>query len=140
MQLDDKDPTDYVRPNQKVSDLSILARATLVTLATTNDLSSPASRANRSCAVQAMTDLCRRAESPQSRRRPRSTPPRELIPSDLSTEPQKALDPNSFNLRCLPFQCLFCLGDKRLILADRTHSFNRQQALWKHVRKHRSYR
>ncbi|KAK1041382.1 hypothetical protein LTR74_018617 [Friedmanniomyces endolithicus] len=136
MQLSNGGSSDSARPKQRVSNLSVPERATLVMLATVGDLSSPTSRADRSGAVQAMADLCRRVELSQHRRDPETILARELSPRAPSSKPDKVSETDPFPLQCLPFQCLFCLGDKRLIPADRTHNFNRQQALWKHARKH----
>ncbi|KAK3669707.1 hypothetical protein LTR78_010390 [Recurvomyces mirabilis] len=136
MQLSNGGSPDSVSPKQRVCQLSVPERATLVALATVGDFSSPTSRADRAGAVQAMADLCRRVELPQHRRGPETILARELSPSSLSSKPDKVPDTDPFPLRCLPFQCLFCLGDERLILGDRTHNFNRQQALWKHARKY----
>ncbi|KAK3669522.1 hypothetical protein LTR78_010576 [Recurvomyces mirabilis] len=136
MQLSSGELTDSTPPKQKVCNLSIPERATLVTLANVGHLSSPTSRADRLSAVQAMANLCRRVELPQCRRGQETIPARDMTPNISSSNHDKVPHTDQFPLQCLPFQCLFCLGDERLILADRTHSFNRQQALWKHARKH----
>ena len=130
-QLNIDDKCRAVRPKRKAPSLSIPERLDLVKLSGAGDLRSPSLQAQRAAAVQAMADLCCRMEISRipvkaSNAQRSCTPP----------QPTSADRRESIPMRCDSLQCLFCVGDKRLALRDRTRTFNRLQALWKHAKNH----
>lgn len=119
------------RPESKESALSIPERAALSSLIGVGDMREPSMRAQRAAAVEAMADLCSRAEL---KRRPARL---YQAPSDNSTpEPPPLRADEPFPMQCHHLQCLFCLGDTVLNLRDRTQIFSQQHTLWRHVAVH----
>ena len=134
-QLNSDDKHCAVQTKRKAPSISIPERTALVKLAGAEDLRSPSAQAQRAAAVQAMANLCSRMELARNSAkstRIRSVPDPQC--SHAMSEPTTADEP--LPVRCQKLQCLFCIGDERLVLQDRTKTFNREQALWKHAKKH----
>lgn len=128
--IDDKTPRK-VRVEQIAPILAIPERANLATLIGMDDMRLPAMQAQRAAAVQGMTDLCSRVELKRKIVRCISS-----ATDDLSKELVPTTASERFPTRCQPLQCLFCLGDERLTLKDRTRSFSQQYTLGRHVENH----
>lgn len=113
---------------QTAPTILISERMTLASLVGAGDMTSPSMRAETVAAVQYMADLCCRIE---------------LGMRTVQRETRSANDGTIHPETAIPFPCgisqlqsLFCIGDERLALQDRTRIFNRPQALWKHVKNH----
>ena len=113
-------------------------RAELASLATSVDIRSPELLDSRIAAVQAMADLCGRAEAAK-----RSSIKRDAMKQAHLTHGgtvdhvgEAETEADAFPMQCHKLQCLFCIGDEKLNLRDRTRIFYRLQKLWEHVEKH----
>jgi hypothetical protein len=89
----------------------------------------------RTVAIQAMADLCSRAE-PRRNSVPSSTGRTQQSYADSAGHQMDPATLTGIPMRCHPLQCLFYLGDARLVFADRNRPFGRLQALWKHANAH----
>ncbi len=119
------------RTVQNVPILGIPERAQLMTLIGTRDMRSPSMRAQRGAAVQIMASLCCRVEL--------KTNPVQYDNSftkDSCEEPLLTTAGERIAMICQRLQCLFCLGDERLTLRDRTRTFGQQHTLGRHVENH----
>ncbi len=130
-QLTDGETHRIIRSEQIVPTLAIPERAELATLIGADDMRPPSMQAQRAAAVQVMTNLCCRVELKRNASRCNSDATEdsseELIPTTASER---------FPMRCQPLQCLFCLGEERLTLKDRTRNFSQQYTLGRHVENH----
>lgn len=119
------------RTEQKVPILAIPERAELATLIGTEDMRSPSMRAQRAAAVQVMADLCCRVELKRNAVRYNNS-----FSKESSEEPIPTTDDERIPMKCQRLKCLFCLGDERLTLKDRTRTFSQQYTLGRHVENH----
>ena len=102
-------------------------------------MSDPADEGGRrSEAINAVTALCQGEESSEekfSRRRHTLVVSEGVNLRDEGAETKPV--PISIPIECLPTQCIFCLGNGNLSLAERTHAFGARGDLKKHFkRKH----
>ena len=120
-----------MRAERKGPTLLIPERMALTSVIGSGDARDPSRRANRADAVQAMANLCSRAEL---RKKPfqsnlhlyeESTPELEDPKTDAK-----------FPKKCHRLQCLFCIGDERLHMKERKRIFSQQYSLGRHVDNH----
>ena len=91
---------------------------------------------SRIAAVQAMADLCGRAEAAKRSSTKREAIKREDLTRRGAVDRVEFAECDPFPMRCHKLQCLFRIGDGKLNLTDRTRIFCRLQKLWQHVEKH----
>ena len=125
----DAQPT--TRAERKVPTLSIPERLALTNLARSGDVRDPFLQAERAAAVQAMANLCSRLEL---KRKPFPSKIRQC--KESSPEPVLSETEAEFPRKCHRLQCLFCIGDERLHLKERTRIFSKQYTLGRHVENH----
>lgn len=125
----DAQPT--TRAERKVPTHSIPERLTLASLAGSRDVRDPNLQAERAAAVQAMADLCSRLEL---KRKPFPSKIRKC--EESSPDPVLSETDAEFPRKCHRLQCLFCIGDERLHLKERTRIFSQQYTLGRHVENH----
>lgn len=89
------------------------------------NLHEPGALKQRCELLRTMTKLCRRREI---RRRPVA-----FEPAASQTIQEDSLTASSFLLVCDPRQCLFCIGDKRLSLAQRMFCYSRVAKMMDHI-------
>ena len=113
-------------------------RAELASLVSSVDIRSPDMLDSRIAAVQAMADLCGRAEAAKGCSIKREAMKQEWLSQGGSVDRAEVakVEADAFPIRCHELQCLFCIGDGKLNLKDRTRIFCRLQKLWEHVEKH----
>ena len=135
-QLNAAEKYSDVQAKRKAPSLPIPERTALVKLAGAGDLRSPSVQVQRVAVVQAMADLCSLVEL--ARKSTKHTDIRSRSGARcFRAKPDAAIaDERPFSVRCQRLQCLFCIGDERLTLQYRTRTFSREQALWKHAKKH----
>ena len=119
--------TEIALSKREATPVLIAERANLASLIGIQDARSPPIR---SAAVQTMADLCSRVEPKGSTIH---TGPTSRC---SSSHPEQVKDEPAISMQCHGLQCLFCLGDEELIFEDRTRTFTRPQALWRHVKIH----
>ena len=109
----------------------MLERAELASLTTSRDIRSPKMLDSRIVAVQTMADLCGRAEAAKRSSTKRGTISQEAVSrgrtADIAELADATANTDAFPMRCHELQCLFCIGDEKLNLKDRTRIFCR---LW----------
>ena len=130
-QLGGGDAQLTTRAERKEPTLEIPERTALRNLIGSGDVRDPSLQALRVAAVQAMADLCSRVEL---KRKP--FPPKTAEFEGLSPEPVPSKTDEMFLTKCHRLQCLFCLGDERLHLKERTRIFSQQYTLGRHVENH----
>ena len=111
-------------------------RAELASLVTSVDMRSPDMLDSRIAAVQAMANLCSRAEAAKGSSIKREAMKQECLSWGGAVDHAEVAEADTFPMRCHELQCLFCIGDGKLSLKDRTRIFCRLQKLWEHAEKH----
>jgi len=120
-------PTSKDSPED--SPVSVHRQQAIAALLTGASLDPASESERRAKAVAAVTALSGRCESFI----PKVCRPRQLIEPKRSLQGVEGqIKSPTFAMECLPTQCIFCLGNTRLLLEPRTKSFYSRAALKKH--------
>ncbi|KAK0858530.1 hypothetical protein LTR87_017760 [Friedmanniomyces endolithicus] len=98
----------------------------------------------RAEAMNAVTALCKRQESPvrkacRMKEGCSDHTPEAHLHATICAEDEK-IEYDSFPVQCQPTQCIFCIGDEELSPAKRAKSFRNRDGLKRHfIRKHLQY-
>ena len=107
----------------------MLERVELASLVTSINIRSPDILDSRIAAVQAMADLCGRAEAAKRSSIKREAMKQAYLSRGCAVDHAEVAKAETFPTRCHELQCLFCISDGKLNLKDRTRIFYRLQKL-----------